>query len=287
MTSPTRVLFVDDEANIRTTLPRILEMHGFQVTTKSTVAEALAAINSETFEILLTDLNIGQPGDGFTVVSAMRRTQPEAVTMILTGYPAFETALEAIRKQVDHYIVKPAKIEELVRVMREHLGTRQAHRPEPLKRVAVILEKDREQIVEHWLTEVKSDPDLGAVPLEDGERVDHLPIVLGAIIDTLATGSDKLGPNVTRAAIAHGERRRSQGYVLPMVMNEARILRNALYECLQQNLLGIDISYLLPDMAKVNETLDTLVELSLQSFISHDAEPVPEMRKEPKRDYGT
>src|SRR6185437_1901780 len=103
-----RLLFVDDEATIRITLSAILSKHGFKVTVAATVAEALQKITSQQFDILLSDLNIGNPGDGLTVVSAMRRTQPEAVTMILTGYPAFETALEAIRQQVDDYIVKPA-----------------------------------------------------------------------------------------------------------------------------------------------------------------------------------
>ena len=54
---------------------------------------------------LLTDLNIGGPADGFILVSAMRRVQCKAATFILTGYPDFQTALEAIRKQVDDYFV--------------------------------------------------------------------------------------------------------------------------------------------------------------------------------------
>src|SRR5581483_3246432 len=81
-----RVLMVDDEPAIRETLPPILEQHGFAVATASSVPDALDAINKQRFDILLADLNIGQPGDGFTVVSAMRRTQPEAVTIIITGF---------------------------------------------------------------------------------------------------------------------------------------------------------------------------------------------------------
>jgi DNA-binding NtrC family response regulator len=96
-----RLLCVDDEEVILFTMAAILKKHGFEVSTAASVAEALQKITSETFDVLLSDLNIGNPGDGLTVVSAMRRTQPEAVTMILTGYPAFETALEAIRQQVD------------------------------------------------------------------------------------------------------------------------------------------------------------------------------------------
>jgi ActR/RegA family two-component response regulator len=45
------------------------------------------------------------------VVSAMRHTEPAAVNFILTGYPAFETTLEAIRQQVDDYLIKLTEIE--------------------------------------------------------------------------------------------------------------------------------------------------------------------------------
>lgn len=110
----TRILFVDDESNIRLTLPLILQRHGFEVTTVPTVSEALREISAKQFDVLISDLNIGEPGDGFTVVSAMRRTQCQCLTFILTGYPAFETALQAIRNQVDDYLVKPADISQLV-----------------------------------------------------------------------------------------------------------------------------------------------------------------------------
>ena len=79
---------------------------------------AFELISEQRFEVLIADLNIGSPGDGFTIVSAMRRTQPEAVTLILTGYPAFETALEAIRRQVDEYLTKPTDIDLLVTTIR-------------------------------------------------------------------------------------------------------------------------------------------------------------------------
>lgn len=95
----TRLLFVDDEPNIRLTLPAVLEREGFAVTTAASVPEAVDLINREKFDILISDLNIGQPSDGFTVVSVMRRVQPEAFTFILTGYPDFESALQAIRNQ--------------------------------------------------------------------------------------------------------------------------------------------------------------------------------------------
>src|SRR5579864_8799521 len=124
MTTPhkTHILLVDDEPGIRLTLSAILKQEGYSVTATATVSEALREINSKEFDALIADLNIGEPGDGFTVVSAMRRTHPACVNFILTGYPAFESALQAIRNQVDDYLVKPADIGQLMRSLKAKLG---------------------------------------------------------------------------------------------------------------------------------------------------------------------
>src|SRR5580698_10993785 len=132
-----RLLFVDDEPAIRITLPAILKQKGFDVMTAASVPEALNLMNAEKFEVLISDLNIGEPGDGFTVVSAMRRVQPEAATFILTGYPDFESALLAIRNQVDDYFSKPLKVPDLVAAIHAvHSGKRPASKAVPLRKMS-------------------------------------------------------------------------------------------------------------------------------------------------------
>jgi len=119
-----RVLFVDDEPSIRLTLPPILQNRGFEVRSAASVPEALAAINRQTFDILLSDLNVSEEGDGFTIVHAMRTANPKCVTILLTGYPAFESAVEAIHHEVDDYFVKPADVESLIGTMERKLAAR-------------------------------------------------------------------------------------------------------------------------------------------------------------------
>jgi DNA-binding NtrC family response regulator len=121
---PVRILFVDDEPGILITMPEILWQHGFSVTAVGTVNKALAEITSAQFDVLISDLNFDHPADGFIVVSAMRRMQPKCVTLILTGYSGFETALEALRNQVDDYLIKPAEIPILVSLINEKLQQR-------------------------------------------------------------------------------------------------------------------------------------------------------------------
>src|SRR3979411_1654555 len=175
----TRILFVDDEAGIRNTLKPILEQHGFEVTVASTVPEALEHMNHAGFDALLSDLNIGQPGDGFTVVSAMRRVQPQAATFILTGYPDFDTALQAIRSQVDDYLLKPTDVPTLISTIRGRLEHRQPMTPErPLKRVSELLQESLGAIIKEWLSLVKEHSELTEIPISDKDRVDHLPDVV-------------------------------------------------------------------------------------------------------------
>jgi DNA-binding NtrC family response regulator len=121
MSTRKRILFVDDEPSIRLTLPTVLEENGYEVRTAASVDEALSHIGSSRFDVLLSDLNIREEGDGFRVVSAMRKRQPQCVTVILTGYPGFETAIEGIRQQVDDYLVKPADVDALLDTLHRKL----------------------------------------------------------------------------------------------------------------------------------------------------------------------
>ena len=121
-----RLLFVDDEEGIRTTLPAILELRGFEVRVAASVPEAFSEIKTHKFDVLLSDLNIGEDGNGFTVIRAMRQAHPNCVAILLTGYPAFETAVQAIEDEVDGYHVKPADINSLVSTIERKLRSRQS-----------------------------------------------------------------------------------------------------------------------------------------------------------------
>src|SRR4051812_17265479 len=112
--SALKILCVDDDRAVLEAVGGVLRHKGFAVSAVETVPEALELISRETFDVLLADLNVGQPGDGFTVVSAMRRVQPKACTFILTGYPDIDSAIKAIRSQVDDYFSKPLKVDELL-----------------------------------------------------------------------------------------------------------------------------------------------------------------------------
>jgi YesN/AraC family two-component response regulator len=263
----TRILFVDDEAGIRTTLQVILEQHGFAVTTAASVPEALEHLNHATFDVLLSDLNIGQPGDGFTVVSAMRRVQPQAATFILTGYPDFDTALQAIRSQVDDYLLKPTDVPTLIQTIRHRLENRKAVAPEPpLKRVSHLMKEKLGEIMKDWLAQVKAHPELMAIEMSDKERIDHLPLVIEELANRVDVPADVSTDKAKTAASIHGKQRALQGYNIPLIVIEMRLLHRVLSSVLQRNLIRMDLSTVIGDMLQVGESLQEQLEFSIRGF---------------------
>jgi DNA-binding response OmpR family regulator len=262
-----RVLFVDDEPGIRTTLSAILTMHGFDVTTKSSVTEALTAMQRDHFDVLLTDLNIGQPADGFTLVSAMRRTQPQAVNVIITGYPAFETALHAIRAQVDDYFVKPADPVELVQRIQDRLATHDRRIPPPLKKLSYILEENASQIMERFVDDMYNAQVFPVQALTRKQVTNHFPGVLDEIIKGLHSENEVFGGDMM-AASRHGAIRCEQHFNIPMMVQEFSLFRRAIYQIIQSNLLAVDVSSLIPDMIRIGQSLDARLKRAIEAFQS-------------------
>ncbi|HKW76209.1 MAG TPA: response regulator [Terriglobales bacterium] len=260
-----RVLFVDDEASIRETLPAILSGHGFSVTAVATVAEAIAKISQEKFDILLADLNIGQPADGFTVVSAMRRIQPAARTFILTGYPDFSTALEAIKRQVDDYLIKPADIPHLVNTLKSKLE-RPPYRETPVKHAPEIIRENSTRILNNWLAEVSKNPEFTRIRLSRKERLNHLPPLLEELASRLGQHYASISQEGIDRAATHGRLRREQGYPVSLVVEETRIFYKVISQILQENLLLIDISSIIPDLVQISDMLSNILAHSLSSY---------------------
>ena len=267
MSEGKNILFVDDEPGIRATLPAILSGFGFDVTVAATVPEALGLIASRQFDVLISDLNIGQPGDGFTVVSAMRRTQPEATTFILTGYPAFETALEAIRQQVDDYLVKPADIEMLVGKIRQKLSLPKTlnHRLET-KPLSKILDENKREILRQWLLAAREDTQINEAGLSERELTDYLPELFEEIIERCRDG--KFSDAAWKAATVHGRARFKQGFTIPAMIREARLAQEVVGRVVQENLLATDVSSVIPEVMRAGATIQTFLEASIREYVN-------------------
>src|ERR1700680_4340105 len=158
-----RVLLVDDDAAVRGMMSKGLERKGFEVVGADCVTEALRQIATESFDVLISDLHMPDPGDGFTVVSAMRHSQPNALTMLVSGYPDVQSAMAAILLEADEIVVKPFEIGRLTELVNQKILTRKPTKRLDKERVGVILERCVSSIVEDWLARAKRSSDLNCL----------------------------------------------------------------------------------------------------------------------------
>jgi DNA-binding NtrC family response regulator len=121
---PHKVLLVDDDEAVREMMNASLMHKGFDVVAAASVTEALRHIATESFDVLITDLHMPDPGDGFTVVTAMRHSHPAALTLLVSGYPDVQSAMAAILLEGDEIIVKPFEVGRLVDLVREKMLAR-------------------------------------------------------------------------------------------------------------------------------------------------------------------
>jgi DNA-binding response OmpR family regulator len=265
-TTPPRILLVDDSESVRKSLKMVLEHHGFLVTPAANVAEALHLIDTEPFDVLLSDLHMPGPGDGFTVVSAMRHKHPDAVTLLFTGYPALKEAMDAILLQADEILVKPMPIPELVQLIRERLDKRGNRRASNIERVASILEREASTTIADWLGRVGRDDELTRIVLSDDERSGHLQKLLRELVHRLRVPRSLGTKQPSEGAVEHGHIRRSQGYSIPMIIEESRMLQVSIFHTLQNNLSVVDFSLLLIDVMAIADEVDSQLKQAIISF---------------------
>jgi DNA-binding response OmpR family regulator len=265
-----RVLLVDDDGAVRAMMSQGLERKGFEVATAASVTEALRRITTESFDVLITDLHMPEPGDGFTVVSAMRHSQPDALTMLVSGYPDVQSAMAAILLEADEIVVKPFEIGRLTELVREKVLNRKPTKRLDKERVGVILQRCVSSIVEDWLARAKQSSDLNCLLLSDEERTGHLPKLVEDLALRLSKSSATAKDSdaiFSAAAVAHGKLRYQQGYTPEMLVHEARILQVTIFGTLQSNLNYLDFSLLLPDVMTIADKVDAQLTQSMDGYM--------------------
>ncbi len=267
--APHKVLLVDDDEAIRELTSVQLVRKGFEVVAAGCVTEALRFIATETFDVLITDLNMPNPGDGFTVLTAMRHSQPQALILLVSGYPDVDRAMATIALQADEIIVKPFEIAKLPELIREKMLSRKPAPRVDKQRVSVILHRCLPTILMNWLTRAKSSPELSRLHLTDSERTGHLSKLVEDLVTRLNRPKATLLDSETltsTSATAHGKMRSLQGYTSAMLVHESRILQVTLFEALQNNLSYLDFSLLLPDVMKIADEVDAQLTQAMASF---------------------
>ncbi|MBB5060731.1 CheY-like chemotaxis protein [Granulicella aggregans] len=262
-----RVLLVDDNDAVRMSVAGVLEHSGFEVVTAANAHGALGLIASQKFDVLVSDLHMPNAGDGLTVVSAMRHSNPKAVTIIFSGYPRMKEAAAAIVLQADEILVKPMDPLALVDAIKGRLKAG-APKRRISENVASILERETSATIADWLIRIDGEPEVITVHMDDKARSSHLPQLFRDLVSRLRNplplGTRAL---VSDSAADHGLLRRKQGYTAAMLVEESRMLQVSIFQTLQNNLHVVDFSVLLVGVMAIADEVDSQLAQAMSSYV--------------------
>lgn len=106
------ILVIDDDKIILDSLCEFLTLEGFRTSGAETLKGALAKLEQEHYNLVITDVNLPD-GDGIELLDIIRENHPQTVTIVITGYGSIESAVRAIKQGAYEYLTKPIIDDEL------------------------------------------------------------------------------------------------------------------------------------------------------------------------------
>jgi len=116
----TRILVVDDDELILTSLSEFLRLEGYETETAASFQQASAHLAAETFDVAIADVSMPDV-DGFELLKMVRNRYPDTAVIMITGYGTIESAVEAIKRGAFDYLTKPIIDDEIKLVIERAL----------------------------------------------------------------------------------------------------------------------------------------------------------------------
>ncbi len=120
MSHARKVLVIDDEKVVCNSCRRVLKQEGFDVSTATAGREGVEKLSQENFDAVIVDLRMPGIG-GMDVLRIIKRNNPEAQVIIITGYSSVSTAVEAMQLGAADYLPKPFTPKELTQKLERML----------------------------------------------------------------------------------------------------------------------------------------------------------------------
>jgi two-component system response regulator PilR (NtrC family) len=132
-----KILVVDDEQSMRDFLAIMLKKEGHDVVTADSGTNALKAVQSEIFDLVISDVKMAGMG-GIDVLKSTKEISPETIVIMITAFATTETAIEAMKLGAYDYVIKPFKVDELKLIINNSLEKRR------LRKENILLKREME-----------------------------------------------------------------------------------------------------------------------------------------------
>ena len=146
MNNETRILIVDDDDTIRSTMKAILEDEGYEVDLAASGKEGIKKSKETSYNIALLDIRLPDM-EGVELLKLMKPAVPRTRKIMVTGYPSTQNAIEALNKNADAYLIKPVDIEKLLNTIKDQLKLQEEEKNFSEQKVAEFIESRVKEII--------------------------------------------------------------------------------------------------------------------------------------------
>jgi two-component system, NtrC family, response regulator PilR len=205
-----RILVVDDERSMQEFLEILLRREGYDVTCVGDVAGALLALESDDFDVVISDLQM--PGKtGLDLLHALREASPETVAVVMTAFASTETAIAAMKEGAYDYLTKPFQVDEIRLVLEKALEKK-------------LLARENRRLRSELRSQIRQRALIGS-----GSAMQRVYELIGQVAETkanvLISGESGTGKELVARAIHAASDRRDRPFV---ALNCAAIPENLL-----------------------------------------------------------
>jgi len=145
-----KILVVDDDETIRTTMKAILQDEGYIVDLAATGKEAIQKTQEKNYNIALLDIKLPDM-EGIELLKLLKDGIPKTRKIMVTGYPSMQNAISAVNKNADAYLLKPVDVEKLLQMIKEQLYAQEAELKFSEQKVADFIETRVKEISKNTL----------------------------------------------------------------------------------------------------------------------------------------
>ena len=115
-----RILLIDDDKSILRVFSRIVQKEDYLTDEAETGKEAMEKIDSNTYDLALIDMKLPDM-EGIHLLRKINSVNPKMSKILITGFPSVDDGLEALDNGADAYLVKPVKVDDLLKIIKTKL----------------------------------------------------------------------------------------------------------------------------------------------------------------------
>ncbi len=134
-----KILIVDDDETIRSTMKAILEDEGYSVDSAANGKEAIKKTQEQSYNLALLDIRLPDM-EGVELLKLMKEPMPRMRKIMVTGFPSLQNAVEAVNKNADAYLIKPVDVDKLLATVKEQLAKQEEDKKFSEQKVADFIE---------------------------------------------------------------------------------------------------------------------------------------------------